>query len=73
MSGRGVLITIIGLYTIWALYSGYKFMSGRVAWLEEKKPLNVAVKLLLSLIVGYVIAVFYLILILLRFLGIIGS
>lgn len=53
----GILILI---YTAWAIYSGFKIVSGRNAWLDTKKPVNIIVKILLSFLVGYVIAVFYL-------------
>ncbi len=61
---------IVLVYTVWAVYSGYKFLTGRYEWLDRKEPVNRIVKGVLSVLVGYVIAVFYLIYVILRFLGI---
>lgn len=61
---------LILAYTAWAIYSGYKVLSGRSEWLDRRAPLNVIVKIVLSIVVGYVIAAFYLIYLILRFLGI---
>lgn len=63
---------LILAYTAWAIYSGYKFLSGRSEWLDKSAPLNIIVKIMLSVAVGYVIAAFYLIYLILKFLGIIG-
>lgn len=52
---------LILTYTLWAIYSGYKVLSGRSEWLDRSAPLNIIVKIALSVIVGYVVAVFYLI------------
>jgi len=57
-------------YTAWAIYSGYKVLSGRSEWLDRRAPLNMIVKIALSVVVGYVIAAFYLIYLILRFLGV---
>lgn len=51
---------LILIYTAWAVYSGYKFLSGRSEWLDQKGAVNMLIKLALSLAVGYVIAIFYL-------------
>lgn len=56
-------------YTAWAIYSGYKVLSGRSEWLDRRAPLNMIVKIALSVVVGYVIAAFYLIYLILKFLG----
>lgn len=61
---------LILAYTAWAIYSGYKVMSGRSEWLDRRAPLNIIVKIALSVVVGYVIAAFYLIYLILKFLGI---
>ena len=55
---------LILAYTAWAIYSGYKVLSGR------SEPLNIIVKIALSVVVGYVIAAFYLIYLILKFLGV---
>ena len=47
-------------YTVWAFYSGFKVLSGRSEWLDRVAPLNLIVKIALSLVVGYIIAAFYL-------------
>lgn len=55
-------------YTAWAFYSGFRFVSGRSWWLEQRAPVNMVCKCLLSMIIGYFIGAFYLIyLILLAF------
>lgn len=61
---------LILAYTAWAIYSGYKVLSGRSEWLDRKAPLNMIVKIVLSVVVGYVIAAFYLIYLILKFLGV---
>lgn len=60
---------LILAYTAWAVYSGYKVLSGRSEWLDRRAPLNIAVKIALSIVIGYVIAAFYLIYLILKFLG----
>lgn len=60
---------LILAYTAWAIYSGFKFLSGRSEWLDRSAPLNIIVKIVLSILVGYVIAAFYLIYLILKFLG----
>ncbi len=61
-------ILILG-YTVWAIYSGYKVISGRSEWLDKQKPFNILVKIVLSIFVGYIIAGFYLIYLVFKFLG----
>ena len=61
---------LILAYTAWAIYSGYKVLSGRSEWLDRRAPLNMIVKIALSGVVGYVIAAFYLIYLILKFLGV---
>ena len=61
---------LILAYTAWAIYSGYKVLSGRSEWLDRRAPLNMIVKIALSVVVGYVIAAFYLIYLILNFLGV---
>lgn len=65
------MLEIIAIaYTVWAVYSGYKVLSGRNEWLDRRAPVNMIVKILLSLVVGYFIAAFYLIYLILKFLGV---
>lgn len=61
---------LILAYTAWAIYSGFKVLSGRSEWLDRRAPLNMIVKIALSVVVGYVIAAFYLIYLILKFLGV---
>lgn len=61
---------LILAYTAWAIYSGYKVLLGRSEWLDRRAPLNMIVKIALSVVVGYVIAAFYLIYLILKFLGV---
>lgn len=61
---------LILAYTAWAIYSGYKVLSGRSEWLDRRAPLNMIVKIALSVVVGYVIAAFYLIYLIIKFLGV---
>ena len=63
-----MLEIILIVYTAWAVYSGYQVISGRNEWLDRRAPANIAVKVVLSL-VGYFIAAFYLIYLILKFLG----
>jgi uncharacterized integral membrane protein len=63
---------LILAYTAWAIYSGYKVLSGRLEWLDRRAPLNMIVKIVLSVVVGYVIAVFYLIYLILKSIGVIS-
>lgn len=60
---------ILIVYTAWAIYSGYKVVSGRNEWLDRKQPVNIVVKAVVSIVVGYIIAAFYLIYLILKFLG----
>lgn len=61
---------LILAYTAWAIYSGFKVLSGRSEWLDRRAPINMIVKIALSVVVGYVIAAFYLIYLILKFLGV---
>lgn len=67
-----ILILVYLAYLVWAVYSGYQVLSGRLEWLDRRAPLNMVVKAVLSVVVGYVIAVFYLIYVILRFFGMIS-
>ncbi len=63
----GFWTIIILIYTAWAIYSGYKILSGRSEWLDRHTPLNIMIKIILSIIVGYFIAAFYLIYLIFKF------
>lgn len=65
----GIWTIVILAYTAWAIYTGYKFLSGRSEWLDRKAPLNMIVKIILSIVVGYFVAAFYLIYLILRMFG----
>lgn len=60
---------IVIAYAVWAMYSGYKVVSGKHEWLDKKAPVNMIVKGILSFIVGCFVGVFYLIYLILKFLG----
>lgn len=60
---------LIFAYTAWAFYSGYKVITGRSEWLDRRAPFNIAVKIILSIGAGYIIGAFYLIYLILKFLG----
>ena len=53
-------------YAVWALYSGYRIMSGRSEWLDRKSPLNMVVKFVLSYFVGGLVGGFYLVYLIFR-------
>lgn len=63
---------LIIAYTAWAFFSGYRMVSGRIEWLDRKQPLNIFVKLVVSVIVGYIFGAFYLVYLILVFIGILG-
>ena len=52
---------IFAIYSAWALFSGYKMVNGRYAWLEQPATTNRVCKWLVVLGAGYVIGAFYLI------------
>ena len=64
-----MLEMIVIAYTTWAFYSGYQVISGRNEWLDRRAPANIAAKVVLSLVIGYFIAAFYLIYLFLKSLG----
>jgi hypothetical protein len=57
------------IYAVVASVLGWKFMTNKVAWLEEKKPLNQVMKVVVSIVVGQVVAVFYAVALLLKGVG----
>lgn len=42
-------------YTVWAVYSGHKWIQGRYEWLERKETANKVCKVFASVVVGYII------------------
>lgn len=50
------------LYLIWALFAGWKFMNGRINFLEQKGILYILLKVIVSWIVGLVLGLLLLIL-----------
>lgn len=56
---EGLLIFVI--YSAWAVYSGYKMVNGRYAWLEQPATANRVCKVLAILGAGYLIGAFYLV------------
>lgn len=65
-----IVIGVI-VYLIWGTYSGYKVLTGRSEWLDRKEPANRIVKFLLCFFVGTVLGVIYLIILLLKLMGIV--
>lgn len=61
-----IVTILIIAYSAWAIYSGFKVLTGRSAWLDTKAPVNMIVKILLSVVVGYAIGAFYLIYLILK-------
>lgn len=59
------------IYMMWAVYSGYKVVSGRNEWLDSKAPASIVVKMVLSIAIGTLIGSIYLIYYLLKFFNII--
>ena len=59
---EGVIAVV---YTLWAIYSGYKVMSRRTNW----QQMNAVVKVILTVVVGYVVGAFYLLYLILKLLG----
>ena len=50
-----ILPVIVLIYTGWAIYSGWKFVTNRIPALNERKGVKVAGKVVLSVMIGYVI------------------
>ena len=63
---------IFMIYMAWAVYSGYKVMSGRSEWLDKRAPVNMIVKFIVGTIVGFIIAAFYLLYLIFKHAGIIS-
>lgn len=66
----GLIPILIIAYTAWAIYSGFKIVSGRSEWLDRKEPINIIVKVLVCIVVGYIVGAFYLIYLILKLIGI---
>ncbi len=60
---------ILIIYTVWAIYSGYKVVTGRSVWLDGTGVLNIICKAIISVAVGYVYGAIYLLVIIIKFLG----
>lgn len=60
---------ILLIYVVWAVYSGWKFMDGRFAVLEQKGILYKIIKFIGAWMVGMVYGAIYLIILIFRFLG----
>ena len=58
---------LIIAYSIWAIYSGWKWVTGRWNWLEIKRPVNVIAKIVATVAVGYIIGAYYFLLLVCRF------
>lgn len=66
----GLIPILIIAYTAWAIYSGFKIVTGRSEWLDRKEPINIIVKVLVCIVVGYIVGAFYLIYLILKLIGI---
>jgi len=64
-----VTMLIADLYVLWSIYSGYKIISGRSVWLDERNPLSFSCKLVLGTAMGILVAGFYFVYLLLKFLN----
>lgn len=61
----GLLITV---YLAWAFYSGWKFMAGRIEFLEKQGVINFVFKIICSMAVGVVYGVVDIFLLVFKFL-----
>ena len=52
-------IVLIIIYEGLSIFSGYRILSGRSEWLDTPAPLNAIVKFVVCLLVGNLIAAFY--------------
>ena len=52
---------LIIAYSLWAVYSGFRVLSGKIEWLDRMEPVNLIVKIVLSIVLGYLIGGFYLV------------
>lgn len=43
---------LVLLYMLFAGFVGWRWLTGRSSWLDQKKPVNILVKLLAALVVG---------------------
>ncbi len=57
---NGALNIILIIYALWAYYSGWKWISGRFAFLEKEDVQYKILKAILGFCVGCVIGAFYL-------------
>lgn len=68
-----MLEIIILAYVIWAFYSGWQFMTGRIEYLDQKKIVPIIIKLLLSFAVGIFYGAIRFITLILTFLGVMSK
>lgn len=66
MGDDSVFVIIMIAYFIWAIYSGWKFMNGRVAFLEQEGVIYKLLKFICAYVVGLVYGMFYLILLIFK-------
>lgn len=50
---------LILIYEVWAIFSGYRTISGKSYWLDDRKPFNIIVKFILCWFIGNIIGAFY--------------
>lgn len=41
---NSAVVIIVLIYSAWAIYSGFKVLTGRSTWLDTKVPVNMIVK-----------------------------
>lgn len=57
---------LILIYEVWAIFSGYRVLSGRSEWLDRAAPFNAIIKFIICFIVGNFIGAFYLVILMVK-------
>ena len=60
---------LIIIYLIWAIYAGWRLVTGKSVWLDYKTPVSMICKFIVAFFVGGVAGIFYLIYLVFRFVG----
>lgn len=64
---------ILIAYAIWAFFAGWKFVTNRIPSLNQKDASHIILKIIVSYIIGIFYGGIYIIILLLRFLGIMSK
>ena len=64
-----ILTIVILIYSVWAFYSGWKVLTGRSEFLDQKTFPSISLKCVLSILVGSVYGVIYFIALLFKVFG----